>query len=265
MKYYLLTDIEGVACVSNWSQTRDACDVNKAAAMRLLTREVNAAVEGILTADPQAHIHVYDGHGNMGIDPLELHPVTRLYLGRAADSYRGMDAGYDAVLFVGQHAMAGTPGGVLCHTYSSRNITYYKLNGNLIGEFGCRAALAGMLNLPVIFLSGDLQACREAENLIPGIVTAETKRGLDSTDQWSLSLSPAASQKLIRKKSIEAVRAMPAIKPYVMEGPYHLEIGIRDRNFHPFVRNLDMGRLKLEKLHDHAWLLTTDRLENLPL
>ena len=71
MKIYILTDLEGIAMVSRFSQTRDE-GPQKQIAMRLLTQEVNAAVDGILDVDADAEIVVWDGHGTGGIDVLEI-------------------------------------------------------------------------------------------------------------------------------------------------------------------------------------------------
>ena len=67
MKIYILTDLEGVAMVSRFSQTREE-GPQKQAAMRLLTQEVNAAVDGILDVDADAEIVVWDGHGTGGLE-----------------------------------------------------------------------------------------------------------------------------------------------------------------------------------------------------
>ena len=76
MKIYILTDLEGVAMVSRFSQTREE-GPQKQAAMKLLTHEVNAAVDGILDVDADAEIVVWDGHGTGGIDVLEFHPKAK--------------------------------------------------------------------------------------------------------------------------------------------------------------------------------------------
>ena len=86
--------------------------------------------------------------------------------------------GIDALLFIGQHSMAGTPNGNLAHTMSSKFVEYYKLNDHFIGEFGLRAAIAGELGIPTIFISGDNLACLEARNLIPNIVECPVKKSL---------------------------------------------------------------------------------------
>lgn len=89
-----------------------------------------------------------------------------------------MDETFDALFFVGQHAMAGTEAAPLCHTYSSKTIEYYKINGVFVGEFGARAIMAGTMNVPTVFIAGDDKAVAEAEALVPGIFGAAVKQGL---------------------------------------------------------------------------------------
>ncbi|MFZ4693587.1 MAG: M55 family metallopeptidase [Verrucomicrobiia bacterium] len=205
-KFYLLTDLEGPAGVSLWSQTREPSNVNKLFAMNLLTEEVNAAVAGILDVHPRAEVHVLDGHGAMGINAGRLHPWAKLWLGQFPDRLAGLDSSYRAVLFVGQHAMAGTPDAPLCHTYSSREVESYQLNGEKIGEFGCRTLLAASVGVPVIFLSGDDKAVAEAKAFLPSLETVTTKTG--GGVQWALHLSPTESRALIRRGVRKAVKAL---------------------------------------------------------
>src|ERR1051326_3394278 len=175
MKIHIMTDLEGPAGVNRWIQTREGETLEKAAAMRLLTAEVNAAVEGIRQADPDAEVIVYDGHGTGGIVFEELHPDAQVILhGSGMRIPYCLDLSFDALYFVGQLAMAGTPNAPLCHTYSSRRVEYFRLNGKFIGEIGCLAAIAGSMGIPTVFLSGDDKACAEAEALQPEIVTVPT-------------------------------------------------------------------------------------------
>jgi D-aminopeptidase len=51
----------------------------------------------------------------------------------------GLDAGADAVLFVGYHARAGSGPAVLAHTMSDA-ILEVRLNGRPVGEIGLNAA-----------------------------------------------------------------------------------------------------------------------------
>jgi len=227
MKFYIVTDLEGPAGVNLWAQTREGPTPANHAAKQLLTAETNAAVDGILEAAPGSEIVVNDGHGSGGLIFEELHPAVKSLM-HAVNEERANTfadaASYDAILFVGQHAMAGTPNAPLCHTFSSRSIEYYKLNGQLVGEIGCIAARFGELGVPVIFLAGDDKACAEARMHIPEIVTVATKEGLGI--QRALHLSAITARQHIREGAARAVQKMKEIKPYHIDPPYVLEIRV---------------------------------------
>ena len=223
MKTYILTDLEGPAMVSRFNQTREE-GPQKQVAMKLLTWEVNAAIDGILEVDPDADIVVWDGHGNGGIDALEFHPDAKLIARGPIRPPYYLDETYDALFFVGQHAMAGTPNAPLSHTYSSRSIEYYKLNAMRIGEFGCRAAMAGEFDVPTVFISGDDKAVAEAKQLISNIYAVETKQGLGQ--ELALHLSPQKSRESIRKTVAEACRNIKQIIPLKVQPPYEQEIRV---------------------------------------
>jgi D-amino peptidase len=225
VKIYMMTDLEGPAGVNRWVQTREGETPEKAAAMKLLTGEVNAAIEGILKAAPEAEIVVLDGHGAGGLVFEDLHPSARCIMhGRGLRAPYGLDESFDAVFFVGQHAMAGTPDAPLCHTYSSRHIEHYKLNDSLIGEIGCFAAMAGSLGVPTVFLSGDDKACAEAKALIPDIVTVATKQGMGV--ELALHLSAQQAREAIRAGAVHAVERLPDRLPFEIAPPYTLEIRV---------------------------------------
>jgi D-amino peptidase len=227
MKIYIITDLEGPAMVSRFVQTRDYQQNPelKREAMTLLTGEVNAAVDGILDADPDADIIVWDGHGNGGIDVLAFHPQARLISRGPIKPPYYLDASFDALFFVGQHAMAGTENAPLAHTYSSKTVEYYKLNGQFVGEFGARAIMAGTLGVPTVFISGDDKAVEEAQALVPQIHGAIVKWGLGL--ELALHLSPQAAQNLIRQRAAEAVQAIGTIPPASSTSPYEQEIRVK--------------------------------------
>ncbi|MCA1595694.1 MAG: M55 family metallopeptidase, partial [Chloroflexi bacterium] len=130
MKVFIVTDLEGPAGVNRWAQTREGDTPLKRAAMRLLTAEVNAAIDGILDAESESQVVVWDGHGDGGLVYEELHDrAESIMRGGGQRPPYGLDSSYDALFLVGQHAMAGTPDAPLCHTYSSRTVEYYRLNG----------------------------------------------------------------------------------------------------------------------------------------
>jgi D-amino peptidase len=258
MKWFILTDLEGVAGVQSWTQTYED-GPGRPDAMRLLGREVAAAVAGIADADPEAAVDVWDGHGPGGLFPEDVQPPAR-YL-REGDPHREIDGSYAGLLFVGQHAMAGTYHAPLCHTYSSRAIAYYRLNGVFIGEFGARALISGAAGVPTIFLAGDDKACLEARVWVPEIVTAETKRGRGLQAAEHLSTEESCAR--IRSGAAEACRRATVIPPITMSGPYELEVRYLQpqdwsrRNYRPGVSPT--------VLDDRTVLLRADDLRCLPV
>jgi D-amino peptidase len=224
MKIYIITDLEGPAGVSRFDQTRDATPESKAVCMELLTEEINAAVDGIRDCDGDAEVVVWDGHGSGGIDFLKLHPEAKLIARGPISAPYYLDETYDAQMFVGQHAMAGTENAPLCHTYSSKTVEYYKINGIEMGEFGCRAAMAGAIGVPTVFIAGDDKAVAEAKALIPGIYGAAVKQGLGR--ELALHLSPVKARELIRKTAAEACAHIADIPPLVLDPPYEQEVRV---------------------------------------
>jgi D-amino peptidase len=254
MKIYIITDLEGPAMISRFDQTRDVTPETKAISMKLLTWEINAAVDGILEADENAEVIVWDGHGSGRIDVLEFHPKAKLIARGPIRPPYHMDETFDALFFVGQHAMAGTENAPLCHTYSSKSIEYYKLNGIFVGEFGARAIMAGTLGVPTVFISGDDKAVTEAEALVPGIFGAAVKQGLGR--ELAIHLSPKAAQKLIKETATQACKNIDAIPPVKMDPPYEQEIRVLEGI------SID-GYLKspnTEKIDDRTVVLRSDNI-----
>jgi D-amino peptidase len=225
-KALVLTDIEGVAGVASFRDQAFPDGKYYEAAKKLLTAEVSAAVEGMLTAGIE-EVLVFDGHGAGGICYEELHPAAQLLHGRPLAPWSRLQpvvAEHDAAIIIGQHAMAGTLSGNLNHTQDSSSVEYYKLNGQPVGETAQFALFCGALNVPVIFLSGDQAACQEAEALVPGLVTVAVKRGLGR--ESAISLSAVEARRRIREGVWSAVaqqRASP-LPPLRWPGPYELEM-----------------------------------------
>src|SRR5205807_630429 len=78
---------------------------------------------------------------------------------------QGIDGGFDAALFIGYHARAGTRNAILDHTYADR-IHEVRLNGKPVGELGINAAFAGVHGVPVALVSGDAALAAEAQDLL---------------------------------------------------------------------------------------------------
>ncbi|MCU0520721.1 MAG: M55 family metallopeptidase [Anaerolineae bacterium] len=261
MKVLMMTDLEGVAGVVTFEQDSYSDGKYYEAAKQLLTAEVNASVDGLLDAGAE-EVLVLDMHGPGGIAFGALHPAARLMHGRPLAPQAVRDAvyrTYDVSVIIGQHALAGIADGNLAHTQSSRSIDIYTLNGKPIGEIAQWALYCGALGLPVIFLSGDQAACREIEDLIPGVTTAAVKQGLSRTS--AITLSKEASRELIRSGSrlaLERQRSNP-IAPLVWEPPYVLE----KRYFHSDSADAAASQPGVERIDSQTVRLRSDSILDL--
>ncbi|MBO9608097.1 MAG: M55 family metallopeptidase [Paenibacillaceae bacterium] len=253
--FFILTDLEGPAGVDSFKQTRpgDGAPERIEAAKKLLAREVNACIEGIRSVYADAVIDVWDGHGPGGLNAADV--IGGRYL-RENQPYKQLE-GYDALLFVGQHAMAGTIDAPLNHTYSSRAIAYYRLNDVFIGEFGARALIAGLQGVPTIFLGGDDKAALEALMFVPEIETAVVKRGKGIEAAEHLSGEEAC--RVVREGAARAVRRMGDIAPFTrFAAPFVLEIGYLSPQ-----TNGKQGE-GIEWLNDRTVRITRDDIRELP-
>lgn len=224
---YVFTDLEGAAGIDDWDpRNRDygaqAKGVSERAEMqRLLTGEVNAAAQGLFAAGVE-EILVNDAHGaGRTILVEELIPGVKIARGTDRPGWLlGISPRFNALVQVGMHAMAGTPHACLAHT-QSRGYTY-RINGREFGEMEQAALLAGELSIPWVFTSGDTHACREAEQWVPGMVTAPVKTGLSAT--CAIHLTPVDARNLIRDRVQEAVARVGEIEPLRVQGPLVMEI-----------------------------------------
>ncbi len=259
MKIFIITDLEGPAMISRFNQTRDVTPEEKARSMKLLTWEVNACVDGILAYDPKAEVMVWDGHGSGGIDVFEFHPKAKLLARGPISAPYYLDESYDALFFVGQHAMANTEAAPLCHTYSSKTVDHYKINGLLVGEFGARAIMAGQFGVPTCFIAGDDKAVAEAKELVPGIVGAAVKQGLSR--ELAIHLAPKAAHKLIRKKAKKACARIKDIPPVKVDPPYEFEARVLEGcSIEGY-----LGREGAEQIDERTVIIRADDICKLPL
>jgi len=176
-KIVIMTDLEGVAGVRDSEQWCGPDGRYYDAAQRLLTLEVNAAIEGFF-AGGATEIVVCDGHGRGALNIELLDSRAQLErgwpTGWPGPSLAG--GGFDAVAWVGQHAKAGTERAHLAHT-QGWNYVDLSVNGVSIGEFGQFALCASELGVRSVFASGDKAFSEEAKALVPGIETVWVKRG----------------------------------------------------------------------------------------
>lgn len=228
LKVFISVDMEGVAGVIHWEDvSRDGKDYGLF--RRLMTLETNAAVEGALAAGA-TEIVVRDAHDSArNILPDLLHPEAQLirdWSGGPLSMMEGIDASFDAVVFVGYHARAGTSDGVLKHTMSG-TLFDVVLNGTRMPEAGINAAIAGHFGVPVVLVAGDGAICLQAREVLGDVETAAVKEGIGKAARM---LHPEKAQALIRERAEAALKDRGKYKPYRPKAPYTLEIVFTDEN-----------------------------------
>ncbi|HET6387501.1 MAG TPA: M55 family metallopeptidase [Armatimonadota bacterium] len=211
MRVMIWADMEGVAGITSWDHVGGSSPLYHDG-RKLYTGEINAAVRGCKKAGAD-EIIVIDGHGGgfssgrgfLSLIAEDLEPGAEYVLGYTWARYvEPFEQGCDAALFVGAHAMAGTPDGVLSHTVSSESWYTATINGTAVGESGIVAAIAGSWDVPCIFVSGDEATCREVQTLLGStVVAAPVKKGLARFA--ARHKSPADACALIEAKSAEAL------------------------------------------------------------
>jgi D-amino peptidase len=228
MRVHVISDIEGVAGIVKRGQTGGDGTLYHEA-RRLYTEEINAAVRGAKAAGA-TEIVVMDCHGADGdykfnsLLPDALDPDCEFVVQSDWTEYTEfLEHGCDAALFVGMHAMAGTPDGVLSHTVSGQAWQSLRFNGATVGETGINAAVCGHWGCPVLLVTGDRAVCREASDLLgQGLTTVEVKIGLG---RFSARNLPAArARELIEAGATRALADLGAVRPYDPGRPCEIQV-----------------------------------------
>ena len=226
MNIYIMTDLEGISGITSREQVLPEAS-RYAEGRRLMVNDINVVVRACKEAGAEK-VYVRDCHAaGMNVIWSELCEEADGYIiGYTGDNrYPCLDE-CDAVILLGYHAMAGTPGGTLEHSMSSASIQNYHINGMQAGEVAIDAGIVGDKGKPVIMVSGDDKVCREAKSLLPWVVTAEVKRGI--TWKGGVLLPQQKAHALLREKTIETIRAMEAspehIKPLQYDKPITMRV-----------------------------------------
>jgi D-amino peptidase len=247
-KVLMITDMEGVDGIFDedlqcnpwksprWEESR-----------KLLTGEANAAVEGLYQGGA-TDVVVLDGHwAGANLSVLDIDARARLLTGKVPRNFT-LDPSYSALIFIGQHAMAGAKDGVLSHTESAEDIQNVWVNNLAVGEIGLNMFVAASFGVPTIMLSGDTAACREIRALEPKVECAEVKTGVSRNGGFMLS-HPAACA-LIRETCRRAMQRLDEFKPYKISEPVEIKVeytAVGTRVFTP--------REGVERLDDRTWVL----------
>ncbi len=195
---------------------------------KLLTKDVNAAVEGAIKGGA-TQVIINEAHGfkrNILIE--ELHEQAEMITGptRFLCMMEGIDETFAAAFFIGYHARVGTQAAVLNHTISGSQIYNLRLNGNEIGELGLNILVAGYYDVPVILVSGDDKVCAEAKSFLKDVEVAQVKEGIDR--YVAKCLTPAKTTKVIRDSAEKALKNLERFKTIKIKERIQIEINFMD-------------------------------------
>lgn len=261
-RVFISADMEGITGVTTWEETeRPYDDFDRF--RRLMTDEVNAAVEGAL-AGGASEVVVNDSHDSMRNILIErLHPKARLISGnvKRLSMMAGLDEGFTAVFMIGYHAPAGTVAGVLDHTYTSTTARV-TLNGQEAPEYAIFGAVAGYYHVPVTLLTGDETVCQMAKTFFDPIETVAVKKPLSRLA--ALSRHPQETHAEIQAAAQRAVQLRG--HPVRFEPPITLQVTFQNSRqadqaeIVPLARRVD--GYTIEYVHDD-YLVIIDALRSL--
>jgi D-amino peptidase len=225
-RVYISVDMEGVAGISHANPTRRG-DLGYPEAVGLMVGEANAAIEGAFDGGA-TDVTVNDSHGGMyNLTPEALDRRARLVEGKKPLSMveAAADSNFDVALFVGYHARAGHPTGVISHTYNPRAVLV-EVGGRPVTEAGINALYLGSFGIPVAMVTGDDALAAEIDEWLPWAETVVVKRGISY--QAADSVHPYLARELIRdaaRRSVERARGSGSnLEPLTMEPPIDLRI-----------------------------------------
>jgi len=238
VKIFISADIEGITGIVHRDQIFPG-EPNYAQGCRLMTEDINAAIEGALELEPNAEFLVCDGHGTMRNILLEtLNPAAQLVTGSAGRNNRllcqseGVDESHDMVFLSGYHSKAGTPNGLLCHTLLSLHVCNFSINGEIVGEAAINAAVCGSYGVPVALITGNSELESEAEaTLPPGFTFCSTKTSIGFSA--AICKTPVKSHADIRAAAKLAVTNFKQAKLSTLayDGPVTMEVESYKREF----------------------------------
>lgn len=223
MHVYVSIDLEGVAGIGDRRQVHRGNE-DYGRSRSLMAGEANAVIAGAYDAGAELVV-INDSHGDLcNLRPDELDQRAQLQTGSGKlpnGMMFGVDTGFDAAIFVGYHAMAGTTSGVLEHSFSSATVAEIRVNGAGWGEAEMNAAVAGRWGIPVVLITGDDVLCDQVATTLPGTATLSIKNGLGY--RATRSLSPAEACRRITAATTEALTG-PTPVPFRPTAPFRLEI-----------------------------------------
>ena len=225
LKIFISVDMEGLAGVVAAAEVSPG-QPDYPHFRSIMAGETNAAIDGAFAAGA-TEVVVRDGHGDKrNLLPGDVDPRAQLLRGASSgpkNMMEGIDSSFDAVVFIGYHAKAGTPNAILEHT-STGNVVDFSINGVSLPEGGYNALVAGLYGVPVVFVAGDRAIVEQLRALVGPIDGVAVKEAINDA---SLGLSPRHADEEIRNGVAIAIRNRSRAKAYRMSGPYTMSLKVK--------------------------------------
>lgn len=184
---YISSDIEGCA----WSEKFIECnEFSKSYQVfrTIMTVELSAIIDSIILP---SKVLLRDAHGGAKNVLRKLLPsnvkLIRGWDNDPTNMMKGINSRkFDFACLHGYHAAAGTGLSPLAHTFSSKKLGVFTLNGKIVGETTFSIYTAAYFGIPVVYVCGDYGAVHEAQSINPNIVGTVTKK-FTGRDKFMLS------------------------------------------------------------------------------
>lgn len=226
LRIFISVDMEGIGGIGSPAMTSSG-GKDYETGRRFMTHEVNAVVEAIFRHGP-ADIVVNDSHGDhQNVLHGELDPRVQYVQGsiKPLGMVAELDSTFDAAIFIGYHARAGTPNGFLAHT-GSGIVKGLWINDVEVGEGGMNAAYAGAIGVPVILAAGDSTFTREFAAIAPTAQLVQTKVAV--TPESARLLHPQVVRQRLAAATSSALSNLAAARPWPVTGPVNVRLRFAD-------------------------------------
>ena len=220
MNILLITDLEGVPGVTDI----DFIDTNNEKyqkAKEALTECINKTGEYCLRYGADK-VYYFDGHGGPALNNVIDEKINPKLIKTDIDGWQKLakNRKIDACIELGSHARAGTTGGFLDHTMSSKVVFTYKLNGKEQSELSLHAYFLGEYGIPTVGCIGDKAACEQAKEYIPKIYTAVVK----NAKERNFCTDAENPYEIIEDMVRNIFKSEREIKPLKIQKPISVEI-----------------------------------------
>lgn len=253
MRVYISADLEGIAGISRWEETLKG-NKDYDHFCEQMTREVTAACEGAIEAGAD-YILVKDAHGDgKNLIHHRLPKNVKVISGWSNHPYgmvEGLDAQFDAAIFIGYHCGIGTNGSPLAHTLYPEKIKNITINGEEADEFLIYAYACHMIGVPVKAVSGDGELMRHIRDFDPSIRTIAVQEGFGGA---MVSIHPEVAVERIKRN---VKKALQSEEKFLLKKPDSFEVKIE------FVHHEDAYKFSfypnVEQMSEYSIRYVTDR------